>query len=295
MACGIYIIRENLSRIHYALVCQPVLTESLFNAWLALPVCGMFWARFWVLKLRRKEFCYQLTMDTKWAPYPCWGDLASCVSHAAGLYGVGLLEIKGHRDQFMFRKDGTGLDIWYELAKTWLMLDILGALSQHKMANPRSPGNPKVNNEVIVYITIFGLMPLLCEFCMHITLKSETLILIGPRVFDFPSLPVCVCLRAHKLSVACVPVYMYACTCLCVACVCQRVPRCLLEAACLATCEPMNKTCLVGPQLFKISLTSWPPVTVLLSRYQSSDLTHPWALGTCALVCCEIPLRSGSS
>lgn len=58
----------------------------------------------------------------------------------------------------MFRKDGTGLDIWYELAKTWLMLDILGAVSQHKMANARSPGNPKVNSEVIVYITIFGLI-----------------------------------------------------------------------------------------------------------------------------------------
>lgn len=88
-------------------------------------------------------------------------------------------------------------------------------------------------------------------------------------------------------SVACVPVYVYACTCLCVACVCQRVPRCLLEAACRAACEPMNKTCLVGPRLLEISLTSWPPVTVL-SRYQSSDLTPPWALGTCALVCCEI-------
>lgn len=141
-------------------------------------------------------------MDTIWAPYPCWGDLASCVGHAAGLYGGGLLETKGHRDQFMFREDGTGLDIWYELAKTWLMLDIPGAVCQHKMANPRSPGNPKVNSEVIVSITIFGLMPLLCEFCMHITLKSETLTLIRPRVFDFTSLPVCVCLQAYKLSVA---------------------------------------------------------------------------------------------
>lgn len=83
------------------------------------------------------------------------------------------METKGHRGQFIFRKDGAGLDIWYESAKTRLMLDILWAMSQHKMASTRFPGNPKVNSEVTIYVTIFGQMPLLCEFCMNMTVKAR--------------------------------------------------------------------------------------------------------------------------
>lgn len=174
----------------------------------------------------------------------------------------------------------------YESAKTRLMRDILWAMSQHKMASTRFSGNPKVNSEVITYVTIFGQMPFLCDFGYEYDLKTGDINLSwNQSLWLYQPTSVCLSVDLWTLCSLCTSLHL----CLYLLVCGLRVPayQCLLEAACLAACEPMNKTCLVCPWLLKISLTSRPPVTVL-SWHQSWDLTPPWALGTCALVCSKI-------
>jgi hypothetical protein len=87
-----------------------------------------------------------------------------------------LMPIQYHRD----------INISHETI--WLALCIKGTRSEHKLANFRYPGNPKVNSNTMCHITIFGQKDFLCEFCINRALKSEAFVIVHlPACFNVPA------------------------------------------------------------------------------------------------------------